>query len=1271
MNIRKFTQAGAIAATSATLLLLATQAGAAPLAIADTPLFLTSGVKPNLIMAIDDSGSMDFELLLRGNDGAAWWRTSADSGQCSSTSGNSFTGCIADGTTDLVSAGQLNFNNGGNSSATWKKFAYLFPNGSGDNTSNRRRLADGGNDHYAIAPLPAYGWSRSSDFNAAFFNPLVTYSPWPNGGGYTFGNSTVTAARFDPVFDGAPTIDLTKDRAGTGSAVTTAACDSSLPAPDDNHYFRVFTGMTIPMNTCLRVKDAPASTPKNPPAGSRFNNWATASTDISVGVTTGTSAVPNNASVAIRYFPATFYSRSATIAGLGYSATPAAVGKAPDNSTLYRYEIKSTNFTNLAAYNTAIQNFANWFSYYRKRHQALRAGLGTAFLSLQGTRVAGFTINQSGAPGSPDVTMGDIDVAATRTALYTNFYHDWVNSGGTPNRAAVANLVRNYKRTGDGAPIAYSCQRNFGMLFTDGFSNTPDANDGITADNVDGNKGNPYQDGVSNTLADHVMSAYTSSLRPDLTQGTVAPPAACSDSSDPRLDCNRNPHMNFYAITLGTRGLQFNPDVPVDPYVSPPTWPTTFPARHPSAVDDLWHATINGRGMLLNAKSSSELSDKLGAVLRSIAESAGSAASAAGSSGSIQVDTRLFQASFISKDWSGRVDAFDVTKDGQLINQQRATVPTTRQIMTVNSTKTATPFLWASLDATRKSQLQPTDTLGSQRVSYLRGIRTDEGTNGAKFRKRSADSVLGDFVNSAPTFVGVPPFRYPDALETQKYSTFRANNMTRTHMVYAGANDGMLHAFKSVDEGSSKSIAEVFSFIPGGVFKNLFRLTDPAYTHMFYVDGTPSTGDAFVGGSWRTVLVAGLNKGGQSIYALDITDPAALTQGSTSVFKWEFDDSNDDDLGFTYSRPMIVRMANGKWAAVFGNGYSDTAVDDHVSATGNAVLYVVDLDTGAKIAKIDTGVGKSADPASTDRPNGLSTPVLIDMNGDGIVDLGYAGDLFGNLWKFDLSSTNPAEWDVAYKSGDAATPLFVAKDKNGKRQPVTSKPSVNRGLDGKGLVVLFGTGKYLEAADTNVANLSDQSFYAVFDMATGDAASDVITSRDSMTKQTITQEEYGVAYGTGANRVTANVRATSNVVLQDDTRGVYIDLVSPKGFNGEMQVSDSVIRNGHIIYTTLIPSADPCKFGGTSWLMDMNLFQLSNSPQSAFDIDGDGKLDEQVNTEYVNGIQSTSGVNSTPLIQEGENCDYAFLPGTSGGQDTRCIKPGPRSYGRQSWRQSR
>ena len=1306
MSTRRF-RARVLNTLSACLLtwLSLQSAAAGPLNLSDTPLFLASGVKPNLIMAIDDSGSMDFELLLRANDGAAWWRTGNESGNCVASTGNSFTGCTADGTTDQVASGVLNFNNGGNSSGTWKKFAYLFPNGANSaNNSDQRRLSDSTNDHYAIPPIPAFAWARSPDINPSYFNPATTYNPWTSEGGQSFTNATTSRTRWDAVYSTSnSTIDLTADFAGTTSTATSNACtDASMPANDDNYYFRVFTGMTLPQGACIY-----------PNVGGSAQHWqvvqsgackvgTTNGCSVAIGGTAKTYTLNSNSPVAFRYFPATFYLKTTTAlpSGFGYKAVPL-TGTAPDGTNLNGYEIKSANFNTAANYNTAIQNFANWFQFYRKRHQSLRAGLGAAFQDVKGTRVAGFTLNTTADPTTPDVTMQDIDDQSNRDSLYTQFYKTWTGQGGTPSRQALANLVRNFKRKDANAPIQAACQQNFGMLFTDGFANPPVSGDGFDAvGNVDNNYKAPYADSTSNTMADGIMDAYANALRSDMATGKVPIPATCgSANADPSLDCNKNLHMNFFAITLGTRGLQFNSDSPVNPYTAKPAivWPTQTQLsqqRNPVAVDDLWHATLNGRGALLNAKSPSDVSDELKSVLSSIAARVGAAAAVAVNGGSISGDTRIFVPSFNTNGWSGDVTSYKVNPDGSFDSTEswqasaNIPVPGSRRIFTVaGDGKTPMMFDATSIasDATRLAQIQQdTTTTATDKVAYLRGDHSKEQTNGGAFRNRA--TALGDIVDSAPAFVGDPPFLYRDNVESVPYSTFRKDEKGRPQAVYVGSNDGMLHAF---DAASGE---ESFAFVPGGVFNNLYKLTQPTYTHHYYVDGTPAPIDAFYNGAWHTVLASGLGAGGQSIFALEVTNPSTYsTDNGKSPFLWEFTDAQDADLGYTFSRPLTIRLHNGKWGVVFGNGYNNTVADGSQSTSGDAVLFIVDAQTGALIKKIDTGVGTSADPSKQSRPNGLSSPVVVDYDSDTIVDYVYAGDLYGNLWKFNLSDASPDAWSSAYTTGSkkVPVPLFTAKntasDTTKQLQPITTKPSVSRGPNGSGLIITFGTGKYLESSDTSVANLVTQTFYGIFDPNTN-TASDEVSSRDQLTKQTIVYEGIQTYTAPSGATIKTPVRAVSNNTL-GSSRGWYLDLVSPtSGFQGEMNVSDSVFSNGQVIFSTLIPNADPCSGGGTSWLMVLNVSTGGRLDTTPFDLNTDNSFNS---SDYVTlsdgtkvpaaGLGLTSieskpaiiGTNDTSSSQDGGGSDLIITNDSNGKPNATKKNPGPRVVGRQSWRQVR
>lgn len=670
-----------------------------------------------------------------------------------------------------------------------------------------------------------------------------------------------------------------------------------------------------------------------------------------------------------------------------------------------------------------------------------------------------------------------------------------------------------------------------------------------------------------------------------------------------------------------------------------------------------------------------------------------SASAASVNSGSVSSTTRIYQARFETSGWTGQLLAYPIdTTTGALgtaVWDASTLLPAaaSRKIITTNSTGTPIAFQWASLDSTRRTQLDSVAATAQSKLNYLRGDASNEGTGNGQFRVRTA-TKLGDIINSAPSYVAAPNFNYSDSLESAAYSAFVTAKKSRTPMIYVGANDGMLHGFNA--SSGTGAGAEVFGFIPDSVFQNLTNLTAQNYAHQYFVDGSPSVGDAFFSSAWHTVLVGGLNGGGQGIYALDVTDPSTLATAESnpsSVVLWQYTDTNDSDLGYTFSQPAIVRLNNGKWAAVFGNGYNNTAAptgDTHVSSTGEAVLYIVDISNGSLIRKITTKTGTSADPTGAARPNGLATPVLVDLNGDQIADYAYAGDLFGNVWKFDLRGSTTSNWDSAFKdSSNNPLPLYQARDSSGNAQPITERLRVTRGPQGSGFMVLFGTGKYLEPSDKQISPRRDQSFYGILDANTGTATDRVTGGRGSLQQQTILAETSVDPDGSGP-APSVNVRVTSNNALNGKS-GWYIDLVSPSlGYQNEKQITEAAIRNGHVIFTTLIPDADPCNFGGSSWLMELDALSGSRPSDPVFDVNHDGKVDgnDVVTVTLSDGTTVTvaptavkpgQGINATPVIIDDsditQNKEYKYTTDTNGNIQVTVESPGKTSVGRQSWRQ--
>ncbi|MFN3842688.1 MAG: pilus assembly protein [Rehaibacterium terrae] len=1198
--------------------------------VAQVPLTLTTSVKPNIMLVLDDSGSMDWEMLFPTSEGVLYWDT---------------------GTRSFFDA------QGGyvNTLDSARAYTYLFPNGSG---AGNKAYANSHPWSKALPPRPEFAFARSPDYNGMYYDPRLTYSPWVSVGSHSFGPANPAAALSDPGVPGSAAIDLTRELHVTN---------------DDEWRFHTFRHM--------RGADGDGQ-----PSGTVYNP--------------GSNTFRLDA---YRYYPATYYLRTdapivlpSWIGGRCDSAgdharyrnfvanwtpqnqanLPAGVDAiGPDGACLRKYEIRpGESFPSGRSHAAEMQNFANWFQYHRKRHLALRASLGQVFDGFTTARVGTIRINSA----SGNVTMRDVDVAADRQALYSAFYGMTGGRRGTPNRQAFLHACNQF----DTNPniVQYSCQQNFTLLFTDGYTNLPPAG-AINVGNVDGDAGPPYADGYANSIADIAMRYYRR-IRSDLPGGRVPVQPVCSLTPVPaQVDCNRDPHMNTYAITLGAVGNLFGTTHHrvADAYAMPPAWPDPAVAGK-GQVDDLYHAAVNGRGEMYDARSAEQLAIALREALRGIQEQVTSSLSAVAANATrLDTGTMVYQARFNSTHWSGELLAYGVRPDGRIGELrwdagQRIPAPSARQIYTRTGAGLTVPFRWENLDPQQQAALDRApagtpDGLGAQRVDWLRGARDREQANGGPFRNRAR--VLGDIVNSNPVFVAAADYGYErlpaGSAGRDSYQGFRLGNRERRPMLYIGANDGMLHAF------DAETGIERWAYIPSGFVHDpeqsaaaaspLVALTDPAYRHRYYMDGKPVAGDAYFDGAWRTVLVAPMGAGGRGLVAFDVTRPDSF--GPDKVL-WEF---SDPELGHVIGRPSIARLANGDWAVVFGSGYG---------LARSAKLFVVRLRDGHLLARISTV--RPQDEA-TAAANGLGAPFVVDVDGNAVADYAYAGDLYGNLWKFDLRDSNPSQWSVVHSQGGQPRPLITvcaSGDVSGpfacpaaSRQPITARPVVGRGPNGEGLMVYFGTGKFFEVGDNLVgANPPIQSVYGVFDAnsTTGNVNADRVAGRSQLVRQQIVAE---VVHAGSEYRVTSAELPTSS------SKGWYLDLVSPRhGREGERVVADPVLRSGRLIFTTLIPSSDPCATGGSSWLMELGALSGGRFDYPVLDIDGDGVFGPGDEVEYGDGERapptgrrSEVGIVQTPAIIEGEGeIEHKVMGGSSGGIES-VGERASSARGRNSWRQ--
>ncbi len=536
----------------------------------------------------------------------------------------------------------------------------------------------------------------------------------------------------------------------------------------------------------------------------------------------------------------------------------------------------------------------------------------------------------------------------------------------------------------------------------------------------------------------------------------------------------------------------------------------------------------------------------------------------------------------------------------------------------------------AQVTALNTNVLSVDDGMGSQRVEYVRGSAANEGSGGGNFRKRNV-SKLGDIVNSSPAFVRGPRRNLVDA----SYQAFKATYADRTEMIYVGANDGMLHGF------DASSGDEVMAFVPSPVYSRLSGLTAQGFQHKYLADASPIVADIKFSSGWRTLLVSGLAAGGRGLFAIDVTDPTAFSEATPgNTVLWEFTSADDNDLGLTYSQPTIIRLNDGAAGVIVGNGYNNTG-------SGRAKLFILNAETGALIREIDTGVGTVANP------NGLSTPAVVDIDGNGTADYAYAGDLAGNVWKFDLTAASSGSWDRAYGG-----PFFSAVDSLGNAQPITSAIEVTRHPQG-GLMVLFGTGQYLQLTD--VASTSVQSMYGVRDSGSA------VAGRAELQEQTVID----VATIGGSS-----YRALSkNVVDYATEKGWYLDLPG----SGERVVVDPILRNGRFIAVTTLPNADPCAAGGASWLMEVDYLGGGRLDKPVFDLNTNGSVDAgdlgsfvTAGDVHASGVKLTA-ISSSPSVVRGFGTDGSlenkYLNQSSGGI-ARVLESGESlSNRRTSWRE--
>ncbi|HMM51371.1 MAG TPA: PilC/PilY family type IV pilus protein [Burkholderiaceae bacterium] len=1225
-------------------LALAPMAWAADVDLSDKPLASgTSGeVKPNVMIILDDSGSMSFSYL---PDDAVKFHGKYGyvSSQCNGVYYNP----------DVVYRPPIDA-----SGNAYPDADFNAARDDGFDSGSTARNLDSQFMANRFSPE-----SANTAYNSSSYKPYKNSALGPSGAYYY-------------VYSGSQT---KKDYTNTNSAFY-KECNSSFESTPGANVFakrRLAPAMTTTIDATCSGSCGSNNNVTSIKVGTVELMSSSTGNASSIGTMANTIRDRINAKTATTGFSATASSGTVTITGPASAAnlTPVIVKSGNGSMTFAADVFPETDAAKLT-------NFANWYSYYRVRLLAAKTAMGHALGSLSepsNYRIGYSTHSYTGTDSNStsfqaiDDFCGPAPGCDQRTKVYAKLYGAGAN-GGTPLRPALSKIGRIYAGKLGDDPVQYSCQQNFTILTTDGFWNGGSGyqlNGSSNVGNQDGSAQRPMWDGAttkqvdtyqrytyslsncsggrqsvkrqeqrmkvttpiepsgspvseawtnygsatnyisctkpapalpnpnptdpvlisstttttggtSDTLADVAMYYYQTDLRTsalgNCTGATVDGKTydVCENNvPGSGTDKASHQHMTTFTLGLGISGeLEYCENYDSGACADfeaikqgTRIWPTPT-ADDLTTVDDLWHAAVNGRGKYFSAKSPESLSKGVQKALAGVSARTASAAAAATSNlEPVAGDNYAYVAMYTTVDWDGDITAREIdlaagTVSDTPIWSAQAKLDTkvsassdTRHVY-FNGGGTLKEFTPANL-ATQKAangfapgpdnpngQLTQYAALTAAEqaqatqdsiINYLRGQtqHEDEGTNAWPLY-RDRKHALGDIVNGAPVYVRKPPFAYSD----DNYAQFVELKKNRKSVVYAGANDGMLHAFDG-DTGD-----ELWAYIPTAVIPDLYKLADKSYptNHRFYVDGPIVVGDVCPAttcnaNQWKTILVGGLGKGGRAYYALDVTDPAS------PKLLWEF---ADDNLGYSYGNAILTKVS-GQWAVIVASGYNNNVSP----GDGKGRLFVLKASDGSKLAEIVTD-NTVTDPSKSGiaKINNWVSNTSLDNSTQHV----YGGDLDGNVWRFDV---------VAKTATKITT---IGKTKGAPTQPITTKPELAEVKIGgsQKRVILVGSGKYLGTSDVGSTQL--MSLYAIKD--------DLISPPYGNFRDNTAAVVHDLSGDSGS-------RQLSYTAMSADKIGWYIDLDAK---SGERVNVDPKYQLGWWVVPSNIPTPNVCNIGGTSWL---------------------------------------------------------------------------------------
>ncbi len=940
------------------------------------------------------------------------------------------------------------------------------------------------------------------------------------------------------------------------------------------------------------------------------------------------------------------------VAGTGAMADPRVADGQPDSATYYRYTgsqrrlgytytslgvIKSTDFYKqcdsvigsfpgnevftpvaVTSFSAEAQNYANWYQYYRTRMTMMKSSISLAFKGIDSRYRIGYsTISEETAVEGDDfLNMRDFD--GTQKASFYTAFNAAQPIVWTPLRGALSKAGQYYAnkaRSQTVDPVQYSCQRNFTILSTDGYWNTPDESTtdpkygpyGLDRTTAVGQQDAPptrrpmldgstssTSGGSSNSLADVAAYYYNTDLRSsalgnctgaagsDVCENNV--PGSPSDAAHSFGDNVSWQHMTTFTLGLGISGLlTYDPNyltqLSGDFYEitnGTKNWPVSGPTKSAENVDDLWHAAVNGHGQYFSAGDPASLSASLSSALDSIKATTGAAAAASTSSlQPVEGDNDIYVAQFTSVKWIGDLLSYKINPTTGAISTKASWSAKTQLDLIAPASRT---IYYRDPSGTALKAFNYANLTADSYAGHFDGFCAKVGANGGASPAQcttlgaSDKSAANSGANLVAFLRGDRSMDYYRTRESALGDVINASPLFVGKPSFRYLENGY-PSFASTNAGRTAVIlvaandgmlhafdratgSERWAYVPSLVIPKLYKLADTSFatSHGYYVDGSPQMGDIYVGGQWRTIVVGGLGGGGRGYYALDVTNPASPT------LLWEFSNTN---LGLSFGNPVITKRADGTWVVVFASGYNNVSPGD-----GNGHLFVLNASTGALLMDVPTYTAGSTPAGTTGAPSGLTkVNAWTDSDTNNLARRFYGGDLMGNLWRFDI--------DNLVQPHQRA--LLLAELKIGSTpQSIMVKPALGEVVyNGVNYPVVYvATGRYLGTSD--LSNTSVQSVYAIKDPLIDSSYGDINLSSALV-----------------SNTLTAGTDAAGNA-----TRAVTalpVNWATQAGWKANFPgTGERVSVNPQLVLSTLyvgtnLPSSDACTVGGSSFLYKFDI----------------------------------------------------------------------------------